>query len=94
MSICIYQCEISVNWTQLGLKYTEILISLNGKSDGGEAPGICCHDFSFASLSFSVSPFSVIKSCFQILSTIAVAVLDILYRLDDMQRKSMYFCQS
>lgn len=84
MSIYIYQSEISVNWTQLGLKYTEILISLNGKSDGGEAPGISCHDFSFSSLSFSVSPFSVIKSCFQIHSTIAVAVLDILYRLDDM----------
>ena len=36
----------------------------------------------------------MIKSCFQIQSTIAVAVLDILYRHDDMQRNIMYFCQS
>lgn len=35
----------------------------------------------------------MIESCFQIHSTIVVAVLDILYRHDDMQGKSMYFCQ-
>ena len=94
MSICIYQGEISLNWIQLGFKNTRFLISLNRKSSGGASSRYKLSLLWFCLLVICLFPPSLWLNLASRLSMMVEAVLVIVARHDNMQRKNLYLCES